>query len=453
MQASQADTEAEPRDWHLEPGQEFRFEVDPGAKNKACLVLKNGRAEIFGSELAVGVEYRFTGRKLAVFTWHGCVLQISFSFYIEYIGFETPMQSFLSAHMALEQMRDHAVRTATQGPRVLIVGQADSGKTSLAKILINYAAKLSRRPLFVDIDPSQGSMSLPGTVGAMVISRPISCEEEFGAPLTVMGTAPIVFYHGHTSPLEKPKLYDSIIKKLIQVVDKKLESPDHGSSGIIVDTPSQFAEPGGFEQLTEAIKAIKANVVFVIGYERLYSDLLRHFGAQSPVSVLKLNKSGGVVTRDKDFRRKLQMQRVKEYFYGSMRSEMTPFSQTVSFSDIAVRRVGEGLLAPSSALPLGAERKEHDTKFVKVEPGDILLHSVLAVSHALLPGAPDASGTPTKIYTPDEESQVLLESNVAGFIYISEVEDYKRKMTVLSPTPGRLPKTFLIMGALKWMDM
>lgn len=109
-------------------------------------------------------------------------------------------------------------------------------------------------------------------------------------------------------------------------------------------------------------------------------------------------------------------------------------------------------MAPSSALPLGMERKAMETKFMKVEPGDILLHSILAVSHALLPGCTDHEGKTVKIYTSEEEAAALLSSNVAGFIYVSEVSGDKRKMTILTPTPGKLPQTFLLMGTMKWMD-
>ena len=121
----------------------------------------------------------------------------------------------------------------------------------------------------------------------------------------------------------------------------------------------------------------------------------------------------------------------------------------MSFSDVVIRKVGEGTLVPSSALPIGHERKEKETKFVKVECGDILLHSILAVSHVPLPGQHDNE---TKIYTPEEESALLLETNISGFVYVSEVDEVKRKMTILLPASGKIPKTYLIMGSLKWMD-
>jgi len=44
--------------------------------------LKKGTAEIFGAELAIGIEYEIRGQKAAIFTWHGCVFEISFKFYI-----------------------------------------------------------------------------------------------------------------------------------------------------------------------------------------------------------------------------------------------------------------------------------------------------------------------------------------------------------------------------------
>lgn len=161
-----------------------------------------------------------------------------------------------------------------------------------------------------------------------------------------------------------------------------------------------------------------------------------------------------VVSRNKDERRKAHLQRTKEYFYGTLKNDLTPFSQTVSFSDVIVRRVMEGSVAPSSTLPIGMEANAHEIKFVKVEAGDILLHSVLAVSYTPLAGAVDPKdplGAP-KVYTPEEEAETLLGTNICGFIYVSEVDDNKRKMTVLSPNPGRLPRTFYIVGALKWLD-
>lgn len=53
--------------------------------------------------------------------------------------------AFVNTHAQLEAMRDEALMNATNGmgkssdgPRVLVVGPADCGKTSLVKVLTSY---------------------------------------------------------------------------------------------------------------------------------------------------------------------------------------------------------------------------------------------------------------------------------------------------------------------------
>ena len=62
----------------------------------------------------------------------------------------------------------------------------------------------------------------------------------------------------------------------------------------------------------------------------------------------------------------------------------------------------QGSLAPSSALPIGIDRKVSETQLVKVEPDDdTLLHSILAISSAN-----------------NSDEQSLLVSTIIGFIYV-----------------------------------
>ncbi|CAG8695331.1 2640_t:CDS:2, partial [Scutellospora calospora] len=99
------------KEWKLEPEHEFRFEVDFGTTVKLKLI--SGTAEIYGTEIGIGPEYEFSGRKVAVFTWH------------EYVANETPMTSYLNMHLALEQHREAAKAKGEQGPRVIVVGPED----------------------------------------------------------------------------------------------------------------------------------------------------------------------------------------------------------------------------------------------------------------------------------------------------------------------------------------
>lgn len=112
--------------------------------------------------MARDVEYHFDARKLAVFTWFGCSLETTGSFKVEYVGRETSMQYHLNVHLALDQIRQSSMRAVSNGPRVLILGPSDSGKTTLAKTLANYSSKLAVAreqaafaPIYVDLDTNE----------------------------------------------------------------------------------------------------------------------------------------------------------------------------------------------------------------------------------------------------------------------------------------------------------
>lgn len=48
-------------------------------------------------------------------------------------------------------MRAKAEEREIRGPAVLIVGPTDVGKSTLSRILLNYAVRLGHRPIFVDL--------------------------------------------------------------------------------------------------------------------------------------------------------------------------------------------------------------------------------------------------------------------------------------------------------------
>jgi polyribonucleotide 5'-hydroxyl-kinase len=143
-------------------------------------------------------------------------------------------------------------------------------------------------------------MSLPGTIAAQTISKPIDPQEEFGSPSTVLGSSPLVYYYGYASPFEFSKLYKRAVTALGESVLSKLKQSLSRKSGLIINTPSHFVEASGSEILHQAIQALQVNVLLVLGQERLYSDLVRKFPPETRVSVVKLSKSGGVRNSNKD---------------------------------------------------------------------------------------------------------------------------------------------------------
>lgn len=105
----------------------------------------------------------------------------------------------------------------------MVVGPTDVGKSTLCRILINYGVRMGRRPIFVDLDVGQGSISVPGTVGAMLIERPASIEDN-----GFIQQAPMVYFFGHKSPEANIPLYNLLVSKLAETVHERMESNRKG---------------------------------------------------------------------------------------------------------------------------------------------------------------------------------------------------------------------------------
>ncbi|XP_039275624.1 protein CLP1 homolog [Nilaparvata lugens] len=431
------DEECEIRVFKLDKDCELRFEIENNNET-VVLEVKAGLAEIFGTELVKGKPYHFTtGAKIAVFTYHGCTIELKGRKNISYISKETPMMTYLNCHVCLEKLRDKAEQEGggggRGGPVTMVVGPADVGKSTLCRILINYAVRLGRRPVYVDLDIGQGAISVPGTMGAMLVERPASVEEGGFSQ-----QAPLVFNFGSVKMQSNITLCNIITSRLAEVVQERLQSNKKAStSGIIVNTAG-WIKGDGYRHLCHAAQAFEVDVVLVLDQERLYNELVRDL--PSFVRVVLLPKSGGVVERSQSYRQEARDKRIREYFYGAGGGargiggpSLHPHSFDVKWADLKIFKIGAPSL-PDSCMPLGMKAEDNMTKLVAVQPGLNLLHHLLAVSFA------------------SSAEEDVINSNVAGFVCVTGVDTDKQTLTILSPQPRPLPDTLLILCDLQFMD-
>ena len=141
MAAAAAAADAPRESYTLRSLEEFRFEVE--AQATATITLTSGSAEIFGAEMVTNKAYSFSGTQQAVFSWEGCTLEVEGSAGHCYVAAETPMTSYLQLQGELQSMRDLAESSGGQGPCVLVAGPADTGKSSLSRLLANYLAQVA----------------------------------------------------------------------------------------------------------------------------------------------------------------------------------------------------------------------------------------------------------------------------------------------------------------------
>ncbi|KAJ2717075.1 Cleavage polyadenylation factor subunit clp1 [Coemansia spiralis] len=440
------------KEWTLKGGEELRLEVGFGQTVEVRLVA--GCAEYFGAELGRDATYTLSGENGAVFSWDGCTLAVTGECASAYVAGETPMASYINLHMAAQQRRlaAHGVLDAggeAAGPRILIVGPEDSGKTSLARLLLNYAVRQGETPVFVDLDPADAKVTVPGTVAAMPVTKTIDVGRGFmgySVPASSgLPDAPLVWQFGHEDPAANPQLFNLLVDGAAAAVGRRMAADRWAAgSGMVVDTRGA-SDVGQDKVLLHAVTALGIDTVVVVGNERMFSVLEARM-AGTPVAVVKMARSGGAVDRTALYKQQLNSKAVRQYFYGTDRDQVASFSTVVNFDDIRILRVGEDVVAPSSTLPLGEERKVTDTLVSAVEPDESLIHSLLAVTD----GPRRSDGDDMAVDTADPDGVIGIQ--VLGFVSVSNVEMDRRRLIIVSPVPGRLQKQMLLYGNTKWVE-
>lgn len=370
----------------------------------------------------MGAEYTFLGAKAAVFTYYGCQLEYSGSDIInEYTSDETPMNIYANLHFALETLRNQG-----KPPNVLVVGPPDAGKTSLCKILCAYGNRSGQRfPMMVNLDPSLGVFSTPGGLSAAPISDILDVEDSTGGwgssqingPAVLHPKQPLIYYYGLESPVTNSKYYKHVVSRLALGVSARLSNDKRvGEAGMIIDTPGNGLvddKEKGYNLISSIISDFSVNVMAVVGDERLYSSLQKKYREKSSLTILKVKSSGGCVDREPSYIRAVQSTSIKEYFYGSPKQPLDPYSVTVDYSHVTVYRVAEEKsLDNMSVLPIGSDEsadsenggnKSSDSAYlIKLEPSAILQNCVMAMLNASV----------------NDSIDTLVRSEVLGFVHV-----------------------------------
>ncbi|KAL2044443.1 hypothetical protein N7G274_003148 [Stereocaulon virgatum] len=440
--SASVETNIEPTVQDLKEGSEWRFEVAFGHQIEVKLL--SGNAELFGTELAQKQPYTFTGTKAAIYTWHGCQLEVHGECQSEYIAEETPMISYANLHFALEKSREEASTTARDAPRVLIVGPENAGKTSLVKLLTAYATRSGRQPIAINLDTKEGMLSIPGTMSAAAFSSIIDVEDGWGSspttgPSPVPVKLPLVYFLGLANPEDKTSVYKPIMTRLaLSVLNRLQDDGESRGTGCIIDTPGVISQgKGGYEIIQHIVSDFSVSVIVVLGSERLYSDMVRRFNGQrtsvgETIAVIKLDKSGGCVDRDEAYLQQVRQAQIREYFFGDAKSTLSPHTQQVDFTAVSIYRWADSSVDLTSLLPGDAvEENLAPSIFDKEEPSPQMQNAILAIVHA----------------DPSDPQETIRDASVIGFIYVAEVDEKRRKLKILAPLSGRLPNKAMIWGS------
>ena len=158
------------------------------------------------------------------------------------------MITYANLHYALERLRDQASVENRDGPRVLVLGPENAGKTSLVKLLTAYATRSGRQPVVVNLDTREGMLSVPGTLSVATFSSIIDIEGDWGSsptngPNQVPVKLPLVYHYGLASPEESPHIFKPIVTRLaLSTMSKLQEDTEVREAGCIIDTSGVISQ-------------------------------------------------------------------------------------------------------------------------------------------------------------------------------------------------------------------
>ena len=151
--------------------------------------------------------------------------------------------------------------------------------------------------------------------------------------------------------------------------------------------------------------------------------------------------------RDTSFTKQLQNQQIRQYFFGTPKESLNPHSHTFAFAELSVYRANSPSLATASSLNNGSMEDDDDdvpyassrasfssANFEKVTPSNEMLGRLVAVKHC--PG--------------NSNETTIRDSAVMGFLYVSEVDEMKKRVRFLAPHPQRWGDKALVWGG--WPD-
>lgn len=252
--------------------------------------------------------------------------------------------------------------------------------------------------------------------------------------------SPLVYFFGHASPAENVPLFQMLVAILAAKVNERLSKDvDAKSSGVIVNTCGIF-EGLGHDVIASIIRLLAIDIVLVMGSDKVYSSLTSNLPHETAI-IVTLPRSGGVVNRDAKTRSKARKSRIGNYFYG--RNNLAPERKALKLSAVELFQAGRVQL--TEGMKFIGDRPDDKTALFRVTPSIDLAHRVLAVIH------PSSENLDVSSYN-EELPQELLRGNVAGFVYVIEVNIEKDQIIVLTPCPGELPSKYLFKGGIQWYE-
>ncbi|KAK9480138.1 hypothetical protein V1514DRAFT_326510 [Lipomyces japonicus] len=209
--------------------------------DKICLNLKN-------LWLPAGIAESDANRSFYIHNQNSSTLRISSSVSV--------LKSPQSWSSVIDQISKTFIRNRSQ--RVLICGPKSAGKSTFARILLNFFTRRSSTAIsYLDLDPGQPEFTPPGMLSLSTHSTPL-----FGPPISHPWISETInaLHFGFISPRSDTTRYRKLAHQLISQ-----SNPNHEDALPLIINTAGWTKGEGIDLLDEFITSFKPSIVVYIG--------------------------------------------------------------------------------------------------------------------------------------------------------------------------------------------
>ncbi|KAH9579956.1 Polyribonucleotide 5'-hydroxyl-kinase Clp1 [Trypanosoma melophagium] len=398
-----------PRGIHHSSYELERSELNLHFIGTGSIVLLDGAATIFGAPLRRNVRYTFNKCGIPVVCLATCRLHVEGEFTATVSVLDSAADDL---HAVLDFARAEAASKSSsgvvydsheepiQGPRVLVVGDQNTGKSSLCRNLVNLAITGQTYGVaLVDADVGQQGIVCPGSIATAFIENFIPVDEGFNT------MAALTFFFGDkTVTTSSRKRYLDLCASTWQAIASVgLSKPKYAIGGVIVNTMG-WTTGIGRDILFELLSVFSITHVIICGSDGDLAEELRRSTFGHNITVLCYPKQARMFTCGASQLNESRTEQLVGYFQGTLRTPLSAYRGVAHVKDVQfVDALTSEILSWQDVKPL----------------------SLAAV-----------------VWTDSLES--IDEANVAGFIILLEIG--RKFFSFLSPAAGSLPKPFLLVS-------
>jgi len=144
---------------------------------------------------------------------------------------------------------------------ILLIGDIDTGKSSLTTFIVNSTLKKGYKPAVIDADMGQGDLAPPTAIGATIIEKPITDLRKIDAQFFE--------FVGNTSPVGFENVTINAIKRIVEKI--KIDSD------ICIINTDGYIHNNGINYKVKMANKLQSDLVICLGEKSIFENFRSNY--------------------------------------------------------------------------------------------------------------------------------------------------------------------------------